>query len=197
MDTIWSYIFPKKMTEREKILKVLSETLIFSGLPRQKLSKLLRALHERFYRKGETVFRVGEPGVGMYVICEGEVLVTIAGPHGEEQEVARLTPGQTFGDLALIEDHLRSATVRASEPTRLLGLIRSEFMELLTRDPSLGVEILLRLLKMVGERLTITNQNLVKVQTQFELLQKEYNINRSLTQLVQGDARPLDDFDAS
>lgn len=192
MDGIWGYIFPQKMTEREKVLKVLAETPVFEGFPRNKLLRLQRILHERRFGAGETIFQMGEPGVGMYVINEGIVSVLIVGEHGEEEEVARLTRGQTFGDLALIENHFRSATVRAVTPTQLFGLIRSEFLDFLSNDPALGVEFLIRLLKMIGHRLHHTNRELVEARSRLHHLESELKIDMEIHQLVSGGAQPLD-----
>ncbi|TNE45814.1 MAG: cyclic nucleotide-binding domain-containing protein [Deltaproteobacteria bacterium] len=192
MDGIWGYIFPKKLTEREKMLKVLAQTPIFEGFSRSKLVRLQRILHERRFRAGETIFEMGEPGVGMYVIVEGEVSVTIVSELGEEEEVARLSQGQTFGDLALIENHLRSASVRAVTSTQLFGLIRSEFLDFLSNDPALGVEFLMRLLKMVGDRLHHTNRELVEARSKLHTLQNEIKANVDLLQLVSGGATPLE-----
>lgn len=191
MDTIWGYIFPKQMAEGEKMLKVLEQTPVFEGLPRGKLRKLLRILHERRYEAGETVFQMGEPGAGMYIICDGEISVSIVDESGTEKEVARLTAGQTVGDLALIEDHVRTATVKATTATHLLGLIRSDFLDLLSRDPSLGGDILMRLLRMLGTRLNVTNQLLVDTRAELQRLQSELKRDLELQRLVSGGAQSL------
>jgi ATP-binding cassette, subfamily B, bacterial len=102
---------------------------------------LLSALAERFvverHAEGRVIFEEGDLGDKLYFIDRGEVEVVITGPAGEERRVALLRDGDYFGEIALLEDVPRTATVRARAPTVLLGLGREQFLELLQAVPDL------------------------------------------------------------
>jgi ATP-binding cassette subfamily B protein len=102
---------------------------------------LISTLAERFvverYAEGRVIFEEGDPGDKLYFIDRGEVEVVITGPAGEERRVALLRDGDYFGEIALLEDVPRTATVRTRVPTFLLGLDREQFLELLQAVPDL------------------------------------------------------------
>jgi ATP-binding cassette subfamily B protein len=102
---------------------------------------LLPALAERFVRErhaeGHTIFDEGDPGNKLYFIDRGEVEVVATGPTGEERRLALLRDGDYFGEMALLEDVPRTATVRTRAPTILLGLDREQFLDLLQAVPGL------------------------------------------------------------
>jgi ATP-binding cassette, subfamily B, bacterial len=102
---------------------------------------LLSALADRFVRErhaeGQTVFEEGDLGDRLYFIERGEVEVLITGPTGEKRRVALLRDGDYFGEMALLEDVPRSATVRTRVPSTLLVLNREQFLDLLQAVPDL------------------------------------------------------------
>ena len=120
-------------------------------------------MHLRRFRPGEEVFREGEPGVGMYIIRSGGVDIFQRGEDGSEQHLAHLETGDFFGELALLDEAPRSATARATESTELWGIFRPDLMDLIQRDPRLGLKIVLPLARLVGERLRRTNELLKRV----------------------------------
>ena len=175
MDSIWSYIMPRLKKGDEKDIEVLDKTSIFADLPIQKKRRLLRLLHRRYYKPAEIVFSVGEPGVGLYIVCEGEVGVFIPDPHQPEEEkretqIATLKEGEIFGDVALFATHIRTATIKALKPTRLLGMVRPEFLNLLKQDPEMGGDIMLRLLTLLSKRLEFTNHQLLEAKNEINML---------------------------
>jgi ATP-binding cassette subfamily B protein len=102
---------------------------------------LLSTLAERFvverHAEGRVIFEEGDLGDKLYFVDRGEVEVIITGPTGEERRVALLRDGDYFGEIALLEDVPRTATVRTRVPTALLGLGREEFLDLLQATPDL------------------------------------------------------------
>ncbi|MCA1838492.1 MAG: cyclic nucleotide-binding domain-containing protein, partial [Actinobacteria bacterium] len=104
---------------------------------------LLSALAERFvverHTEGHTIFEEGDPGDKLYFIDRGEVEVVVTGPTGEKRRVALLRDGDYFGEIALLEDVPRTATVRTRAPSILLGLDREQFLDLLGAVPELRV----------------------------------------------------------
>ncbi len=89
------------------------------------------------FAAGETVFRQGEPGDFVYTITQGEVDVIQEGPQGEERVLARLGPGAYFGEMALISNAPRNATVRAVTEVDAVTLAQSDFVNLYAYMPDL------------------------------------------------------------
>jgi ATP-binding cassette subfamily B protein len=102
---------------------------------------LLAALASRFvterYAEGATIFEAGAAGDKLYVIVRGQVEVLAKGPGGRERSLAVLRDGDYFGEIALLEDVARTATIRARVPTVVLALDRQQFVELLDSLPDL------------------------------------------------------------
>ncbi len=115
----------------------LHEVPYFRGLD----TVLLTAIAERLTREersaGETFFEAGDAGDAFYLIVRGQVDVLTPGPSGDEIRVAVLRAGDYFGEMALIEDIPRTATVRAATPTTTLVIDRAQFLALLNRLPRL------------------------------------------------------------
>jgi ATP-binding cassette subfamily B protein len=102
---------------------------------------LLSALAERFVTErcveGQTIFEEGDPGDKLYFVDRGEVEVLISDSAGEERRVALLRDGDYFGEIALLEDVPRTATIRTRVPSTLLVLDRERFLDLLQAAPGL------------------------------------------------------------
>jgi CRP/FNR family transcriptional regulator, cyclic AMP receptor protein len=90
------------------------------------------------YEPEEVVVREGDPGTHLYFITSGRATVTQAGPGW----VGRLEPGDFFGELALIEEHGRTATVTAEDDLTCMLVPAWEFRALLKEHPELAVELL-------------------------------------------------------
>ena len=89
------------------------------------------------YKKGEVIVRQGETGSCMFVIQEGEVEV-LAGPDGKEIRLRTMGPNEFFGEMALFEHEVRTATIRATKPTRILTIDKKNFLGGIHEDPSLA-----------------------------------------------------------
>ena len=108
-------------------IRLLQSIPIFGRLPAPQLEGLARALEPVEYAAGQTVMCEGEEGDFYCAIAEGEVDVTHAG-----RQVARLTRGEGFGEIALIEEVPRTATVTATVPTEVYCLQKAPFILALT-----------------------------------------------------------------
>lgn len=104
-------------------------------------ASLLGVLEGRFVRErhaeGAVIFTEGDPGDKLYFVDRGEVEVTASGPAGEERRLAVLRDGDYFGEMALLREAPRAATVRARAPSVLLALDREHFLELLRAAPEM------------------------------------------------------------
>ena len=110
----------------------------------------------REYEGGEVIFRQGDVGDCMYVVQDGEVeVVNIA--NGDIIRLAVLGPGDFFGEMAIFEKEVRSATVRALGKVRLLTIDRRTFLTRIQADPSLAF----RIVKTMSGRIHQLNDELI------------------------------------
>ena len=127
-------------------IAILSRTPLFAGLPQRLLGRLAVQLFEKSYAPGEVIFHEGDPGKGLFVVLDGEVEILRETKEGERQ-IASFGPSTAFGELALIDDLPRSATARASAPSRLLILYRSHFETLMVGDKGIALVVMHNLLR--------------------------------------------------
>lgn len=109
---------------------------LFSGLPHAQLENLAGRFAAEQYQQGAIVFEEGEPGDRFYVIVRGVVEV-LTGAGDGRQVVAHLEDGDFFGEMALLDDAPRNATVTAVTPTTALSLDCRRFEELLADAPEM------------------------------------------------------------
>jgi CRP/FNR family cyclic AMP-dependent transcriptional regulator len=152
MDPLWNNIFRKKLDE-ESLAYFLKHLPIFSELTPRSLAVLEDLVHVRNYKAHETIFEEGDPGSGMYMIRSGSVQIYAKNENGTEDDLARLTPGDFFGETTLTAPAPRSACARTLEATELVGLFRADIIELAARKPTISSNILLGLTRVVSERL--------------------------------------------
>jgi len=116
----------------------LKRVPLFSGLSDRELKRIAGDFKERDYDAGMTPLREEHmSGVGFFVITEGEAAVSRDG-----RELARLGPGDHFGELALISDRARTATVTAETPLRTAMLSSWEFREIVKQNPEIAWTLL-------------------------------------------------------
>ncbi|MCC6222289.1 MAG: ATP-binding cassette domain-containing protein [Thermoleophilia bacterium] len=113
---------------------------LFAGSGAGELEALARLLVRERYPAGQDVVRQGDPGDRLYVVAGGQVQVVVGGGDGE-RVVNTLGEGDYFGEMALLADQPRAATVRAIAPTDLWSLERADFQSLLERDPGLRAAV--------------------------------------------------------
>jgi CRP/FNR family transcriptional regulator, cyclic AMP receptor protein len=109
----------------------------FAGLSRGELLELAKVTEDMEVDEGKALTREGQSGSEFFVIIEGEVSVTKEG-----SEVRRLGPGDFFGEIALLEDTPRTATVTAITPLRFFVLTRQAFRSMLAHQPAISEKVL-------------------------------------------------------
>ena len=128
----------------------LKRVPLFSDLSERQRRKLARLFRERYVRQGTAVVKEGlMGGVSFFVVADGEAAVTIGG-----NEVAHLGPGDHFGELALITNRERSATVTAQTPMRCLEIRFWDFRDFAHDNP----DVMWKLLQHVVELLSSTDR---------------------------------------
>ena len=144
----------------ERRAALLASTPLFGGMAGHDLTTLAAATGSRRYRRGQLIVRQGEPGHSLFVVADGLVKVVVTSFDGEELILATLNPGETFGELAVIDGGYASASVEAVVDTRVLALSRTTLLDLVARRPGLA-EVLLRSLGRLIRRLTDQAADLV------------------------------------
>lgn len=102
----------------------------------------------KVYGDGEAIVSEGEIGDRMFVVQKGSARVTRR-IEGREVELATLKAGDVFGEMAIFEREVRSATVRAAGEVRVLSIDKSGFLRKVHEDPSLAYRVLQQLSKRV------------------------------------------------
>ncbi|MBU0713094.1 cyclic nucleotide-binding domain-containing protein [bacterium] len=157
---IWEAVESRKSKTADDIFKALKNVPIFSELNPREMNEIEKIIHRREYKKGEPIFRMGDPGLGMYIIIKGLVNIVEEDEAGNTTTLAVLKDGAFFGDLALLDEAPRSASAIADDDSDILGFFRPDFLDLLYRKSKLGIKILFSLAKIIGERLRRTNEQL-------------------------------------
>ena len=116
---------------------VLRRVLLFSGLKDKQLKRIAEAMAGRTFAAGEEITKEGEISVGFYVIEDGRASVTMRG-----EQVAELGPGDHFGEIALIAETPRAATVTAETDLRCYAMTSWDFRSLVERNGEIAWEIL-------------------------------------------------------
>ena len=161
---VWGNGIFKKKKKEDDIFKILKQVPLFSDLTAKELTEVEKIVHRRKYKKNETIIRRGDPGLGMYIIIEGSVEIVDEDEKAHKRTLAKLSDGSFFGDMALLDEDLRSASAIASVDSDVMGFFRPDFLDLIYRKPKLGIKVLLALARVIGARLRQTNELLVKIQ---------------------------------
>ena len=129
------------------LVNELKQVPLFSGLSQRQLKRLSRGFKERQFKPGTAVVREGQmSGVGFFVIVDGMARVTVGG-----SEVALLGPGDHFGELALISERVRSATVTADGPLSCLVMAFWDFRQFAKENPDVSWKLLQHLVELLAE----------------------------------------------
>ncbi|MCI0573547.1 MAG: cyclic nucleotide-binding domain-containing protein [Myxococcaceae bacterium] len=141
-------------------LPLLRQVALFQGLTQGQLLKVAASAEVRSHPAGAHVFREGAPGDEMYVVAEGQVRISKQVPGVGEEALAILERGQFFGEMALIEDGVRSADAIAHTACTLWAFPRARLDQLMFTDKDLAYVLLWALLRTLSERLRETNDKL-------------------------------------
>lgn len=122
--------------------EIIAESLLFSGLPAEQLDKVTAIAQERSFGRGESIFFEGDPGDGFYMVAEGQVKIFKMSLDGKEQILHIFGPGEPFGEVPVFHGQPFPANALSLSKTRLLFFPRRQFVELVTANPSLALNLL-------------------------------------------------------
>ena len=140
--------------------EAMENLFLFEDLPFHARLRVGRIVNELFVTPNQTITRQGDAGDTLYVVVQGQVSVQV-----DNREVAVLSEGEHFGELALIDTDPRSATVVARGFGHLLTIERDALREYCMMEPALGNLVLWKLIATLGQRLRRMNTQLSAAST--------------------------------
>jgi CRP-like cAMP-binding protein len=120
-----------------EVADLLKQVPLFSDLDRKELQHIANAMRQRIFHAGQEIAVEGESAVGFFVIEDGQAKVTV---KGEQRRM--LGPGDYFGEIALITQGARTATVTAASELKTFGMTFWEFRPLVEETPSIAWKLL-------------------------------------------------------
>jgi nitrite reductase/ring-hydroxylating ferredoxin subunit len=149
---------PRRPTARKTGDGILTRVPLFAGLDPGIVTSLEAFTFRRTFDTGDLIVEEGRTGNGLYVVISGRVEVVKGLASERPQVVATLGEGEPFGEMALLGQYPRTASVRALEPTECLGMDRWVFVSYLNREPQLAI----RMLQILAQKLAETTAKLVE-----------------------------------
>jgi CRP-like cAMP-binding protein len=122
-------------------VEFLKHVPLFEDLDRKSLEAISNAAVEQKYAAGQEIVRQGDTGVGAFIIKSGRA-EAVQDRGGHQHKLTDMKIGDVFGEMALIDEFPRTATVRATEPTVCLGIQRWHFRGLLESHPQIALALL-------------------------------------------------------
>ena len=155
---LFKYILSSFMLDRvfKEEVEFLRGVSLFEGVPANSLGVFLSIAHRKAYSDGETIFEEGQIGRVFYIVRRGEVGITIQG-----KRISSMGAGEFFGEMALLEELPRTATVTCEKDCELLLMYKIRFDSLLEKNPSAGVRLVRNLAAILSSRLRQQNCGLV------------------------------------
>ena len=132
---------------------MLQRSPLFRGLLPATFERIAALATQRGYRRGELVFSHGDPGDALFAVVTGRIRISTGSAAGREIFLNIMEPGDTFGEIALLDGGPRTATATTIAAAELVSIRRSPLFELLEREPKVALE----LLRLCGERLRWTS----------------------------------------
>lgn len=133
---------------------IIRKAPLFSALDDEAAEALRRSMAEINLGRGQVLFREGDSGDKLYVVCEGKVKLGRTSSDGRENLLAILGPGEMFGELSLFDPGPRTATATAVTDTQIFALGHNDLTTWVSGRP----EVALSLLKQISSRLRRTNE---------------------------------------
>ena len=135
------------MPPAQDLTQLLAQVPLFQGLSKRQLQGLAATATQRTYTAGDRIVTQGQGGIGLFVILSGSAEAIHTGADGQEIVVNTFGPNDFFGELAMLNDEPRTASVVATADTECLILTRWEFLGKLKADAEMAVLILQELTK--------------------------------------------------
>ncbi|AGB41283.1 cAMP-binding protein [Halobacteroides halobius DSM 5150] len=136
--------------------RFLKNFILFQDLTTDELERVADIIYNESYDKNEIIFWEEDRGDAIYIILDGLVKVFKTNDQGREKTLTLLSRGEFFGEMALLDNSLRSASVKAIKPCQLLIIERSKFKSLVAQYPAISLKII----AILSQRLRKANQQI-------------------------------------
>lgn len=156
----------EETSEAQSRMEALRKIPLFRHLTYKEQTAVLSIATTRTFPAGREIVIEGQPGEDLFVVIRGRVSIEKNGV-----EIAELRPGGHFGEMGLIDNAPRSATVRAVEPTRTMVISRADLMGLMKRESILAVKMLWSFVQVLSDRLRTVNSELSEARQELAVAQ--------------------------
>lgn len=136
---------------------------IFRGLPDEELSALAAIASEWECLKDQLIYREGDESDVLYILREGEAAATVSTGLLANRPLMLFHSPDVFGELAFLDRQTRSATVRCTQPSRLVSFTRTDFAHLGRQWPDLHRIVYKNMARVLAQRLRVANQTLIEL----------------------------------
>ena len=151
------------MSSPAETLTFLREVRLFKDIAQPELTTLAETLRERPLKRGQVLVREGDAGEEMFVVLRGSMVISKAVTGRVEQVLARIGPGDFFGEMSLFDRSPRSATVQADTEATLLVLDREALRRLTEQNPRAAAAFFQALVQVFIERLRASGDLVAEV----------------------------------
>lgn len=161
--SFWVNFFnsPTEETDLKNSLKTIP---LFNDLTKSDLTSLIKIIHNRTFVAGEHIFHQGDPGIGLYIIRDGEVEIERENTYKVKKVLATFTKGDFFGELALVDGEKRSASAIAKSDCRVSVIFKPDLDEFIEKYPRKGIKILTGISSIIALRLRKLNEDYFDLQ---------------------------------
>jgi CRP-like cAMP-binding protein len=187
-DATWGAIFNRKSKEKveRNIIDVLKEAPVFKELSNREIQNIARIAYQRHYSAGEVIIHEGQNAAGMYIVVDGQAEVTKALEDGKILHLTTLEDSELFGDVGLLDSSPRTATVRATRDSYILGFFRPELLELMNSNPRLASKIIFKLGQILTARFRFIHNEFEKAQAEIGRLKAQITAASSTSREERG-----------
>ncbi len=141
-------------------INLIKNAQVFADLDDDELAAVAEISSEQSFKFGQKIFKEGEPGNRLYIISEGEVRISRDVPGSGEEALTVLKAGACFGEMAVFDRSERSTDAIANVDCKLVTISRPDFEMLMDFNRDLAYKVLWSVVRLLCERLRITNDNL-------------------------------------
>ena len=174
-DATWGAVFDRKSKAKieRSIIDVLKEVPVFEELSNREVQNIARIAYQRHYSAGEVIIHEGQNAAGMYIMVDGQAEVTKALEDGTILQLTTLENSGLFGDVGLLDSSPRTATVKATRDSNVIGFFRPELLELMNSNPRLASKVIFKLGQILTARFRFIHNEFEKAQAEIGRLKAQ------------------------